>query len=64
MFDLKRFLDSLVDENHPFRKGPNLWEGSALSLGRLRERMKAFSPRDGAWEEQQMRFYFMRINKN
>ena len=63
MFELKRFLDSLVDENHPFRRGPNLWEGSAMSLLKPR-RIKLFTPRSTGWEEQQMRFYFMRLNKN
>ncbi len=63
MFDLKRFLDGLVDENHPFRRGPNLWEGSVMSLLKPR-RIKLFIPRGGGWEEQQMRFYFMRLNKN
>lgn len=63
MFELKRFLDSLVEENHPFRRGPNLWEGSAMSLLK-RRRIKLFTPQDRGWEEQQMRFYFMRLNKN
>jgi len=63
MFDLKRFLDNLVEADHPFRKGPNLWEGSALSLLKAK-RIKLLVPQGSGWEEQQMRFYFMRINKN
>lgn len=63
MFSLKKFLDGLVDENHPFRKGPDFWEGSAMSL--IGSGKKAKFPLLGAaWEEQQMRFYFMRLNKN
>jgi len=58
---LKRFLDGLVDENHPFRKGPDLKDGSALSTIKPAE---VTDGKDAALREQQTRFYFSRVNKN
>ncbi len=64
MLDLKQFLDGLADENHPFRKGPDLRQGSALPPEETMEKVWGPFRRDEAWRERQVRFYFMRINKN
>jgi hypothetical protein len=64
MFSLKAFLDSLVDENHPFRKGPDLREGSALPPAEAVIRTRIYDTRTWSWEEKLIRFRYMRINKN
>lgn len=61
MLNLKRFLDGLVDEDHPFRKGPNMEEGSALVSG---EEAKVPARADETAGGAQIRFYFSRVNKN
>jgi|GEM_PF-5721670 len=61
MLDLKRFLDALADENHPFRKGPDLEEGSALVY---REEARVRAQADEGAKDRQIRFYFSRVNKN
>jgi hypothetical protein len=64
MLNLKAFLDGLADENHPFRKGPDLREGSALEQGKIRIPLGVRAGKAKDFEEQQRRFYFMRLNKN
>lgn len=64
MLSLKIFLDGLADENHPFRKGPDLREGSTLSLDERKKPVKMGTVKSSGFKEQQERFYFMRINKN
>ncbi len=61
MLNLKRFLDALADENHPFHKGPNLEDGSALTA---REEARVRAQADETARDRQVRFYFSRVNKN
>jgi hypothetical protein len=64
MIDLKLFLDSLVEEDHPFRKGPDLRLGSALPPEGSSVRTRVYNTRTWTWEEKLIRFRYMRINKN
>jgi hypothetical protein len=64
MISLKLFLDSLVEEDHPFRKGPDLRDGSALPAEEVRVRAGLSRSWAHTWEEKLVRFRYMRINKN
>ncbi len=64
MLSLKRFLDGLADEDHPFRRGPDMRKGSALPTEEMKGTAKVRSERTSVSTEQQTRFYFMRLNKN
>lgn len=59
MISLKLFLDGLADENHPFRKGPDLGTNPAGDEG-----VDVVGDEVDVPEGKQLRFRLARINKN
>ena len=64
MLSLKRHLDKLAGEGHPFLVGPDLKEGSAFPIKKLLEGVPGDSSESKIPEDSIKRFYFIRFNKN